>query len=197
MDIQQSQLLAQIQAREAKMTEMKLSYETTYAKEASVLARSRQLLNSLQPIGKVPVEILSMIFLNYLHLSHPPHYDDARGRRRDPLLAVRLTHVCSHWRTAAQGFPALWNQFDLSWPAWTVAFLPLAKSAPLTVIFNTNKRFDSRRFNQRLTPRLFHEFGGRIVCLKISACSKTFQKLGGFFSRITTSFANSEPCQLD
>ena len=48
------------------------------------------------------------------------------------------------------------------------------------MIFNTNKRFDSRRFNQRLTPRLFHDFGGRIVCLKISACSKTFQKLSGF-----------------
>ena len=106
MNIQQSQLLAQIQAREAKMTEMKLSYETAYAKEASVLARSRQLLNSLQPIGKVPVEVLSMIFLNYLHLSHPPHYGDARGRRRDPLLGVRLTHFFSIGELQPKDFPS-------------------------------------------------------------------------------------------
>ena len=106
--------------------------------EALRLARS--LKNSLVPINKLPVEILSMI---------PDYFDEDEGKEEEEdedmdfdedidedwfdeaLLA--LTHVCRHWREVFTSRSSLWTKLDLTNADKTKAYLQRSGTAPLEI----------------------------------------------------------------
>ena len=64
-----------------------------------VLIRIRSLKNTLAPINKIPLDVLTMI---------PDYWDDSD---RDQNL-INLTHVCRGWREAFTSCPSLWACLD-------------------------------------------------------------------------------------
>lgn len=91
-----------------------------YVKLGIVAAASR--LNARVPrINSLPVEMLSEIFR---HLSSPD--------------AVRLSHVCRHWRQVALDDPCLWTDVSLgpgtsSWPSAVAEILSRSRQLPISV----------------------------------------------------------------
>ncbi|PCH39781.1 hypothetical protein WOLCODRAFT_161867 [Wolfiporia cocos MD-104 SS10] len=82
-------------------------------------------LNTLAPISALPPEILAKIFIACVD---EPESGFTRGR----CARIRLTHVCSHWRSVALQSSALWTDLALpAAPALVQEFLARSKSLPL------------------------------------------------------------------
>ncbi|KAF7370585.1 F-box domain-containing protein [Mycena sanguinolenta] len=76
--------------------------------------------NALSPIGRLPPEMLSRVFMFCIH--------------RDSLSWIReVSHICRHWRAVALGCPNLWSFPVFSQPRWADEMLKRSKMAPLTV----------------------------------------------------------------
>lgn len=97
------------------------------------------------PISKLPVELLSIIFV----LSREPEDDDPgsfdTGSVKTPLI---LSHVSRHWRNIARNIPRLWTQICVSWDLFIeddgssgprietnliASYLALSKNCPLDI----------------------------------------------------------------
>ncbi|KAF6763608.1 hypothetical protein DFP72DRAFT_872910 [Ephemerocybe angulata] len=70
----------------------------------------------LEPIRRVPDEILAAVFLECLQ-QEPEGCAAMTPTERTKHPAVTLTHVCRHWRNLAVGTPRLWAQVDLRVPS--------------------------------------------------------------------------------
>ncbi|KAK7691159.1 hypothetical protein QCA50_006262 [Cerrena zonata] len=167
-------LLDNIQARMVTILKMKQTYETAIAQEESALAQDRRLLNSFQPIGKIPMDVLLIIFMFYIQDTLPEN-----AKRRNPFNIVRLTHVCSRWRVVATETATLWTFIDLGWPAWTIALIPRSVLAPLSVVFSSYSPVENYP-TKSLTKYIFKHHPRRIASLKISAPHNIFTWLDIF-----------------
>lgn len=120
-------LIQKIEQRVEMLQEM----ESEMQREKYALACDRQLLNALSIIGSLPEEVLIIIFK--FHIKHTPL------QVRDAFdTSIRLTHVCSRWRSIAVACPSLWNEINIFWPAWAKVFarrsLQLPPSSSLFVL---------------------------------------------------------------
>jgi hypothetical protein len=76
--------------------------------------------NALSPIGRLPPEILSLVFVFCTS--------------SDSLSWVRVvSHICRHWRGVALSCPSLWSFPVFSHPTWAEEMLQRSKMTPLTV----------------------------------------------------------------
>lgn len=68
-------------------------------------------------VGKLPVELLTVIFEEAVAIVHdesrPQDIPGTTTGRMDAAVAVRLSHVCSHWRRAALTSRSLWQNLVL------------------------------------------------------------------------------------
>ncbi|KAI0322024.1 hypothetical protein OF83DRAFT_1167929 [Amylostereum chailletii] len=93
------------------------------------------------PIHRLPVEILSRVFL----LGYTETIDLARPFKRRPLEAdtnfeVLVSHVCSHWRRVAFTVHALWTNIRLRKPAHlhrATEFVKRSLNAPLDILVDS------------------------------------------------------------
>ncbi|KAJ8089422.1 hypothetical protein PM082_014670 [Marasmius tenuissimus] len=102
---------------------------------ASVL---RGLRNSLQPINKLPPEILAEIFVETKQ-NLPSFLPLVKGgiRSFDNHSWLTLIHVCRHWRGVVASFPALWGTIDnLRGGVKSEICLKRSRSAPLDVFLS-------------------------------------------------------------
>ncbi|KAJ7668295.1 hypothetical protein B0H17DRAFT_990001 [Mycena rosella] len=77
--------------------------------------------NALSPVGRLPPEMLSRIFLFCSQSS-------------DSLSWIKeVSHISRHWRAVALACPTLWSFPHFSQPKWADEFLKRSKMAPLTV----------------------------------------------------------------
>ncbi|KAJ7504369.1 hypothetical protein B0H11DRAFT_1710232, partial [Mycena galericulata] len=76
--------------------------------------------NSLSPVGRLPPEMLSRIFL---FCSDPGSLSWIKS----------VSHICRHWRAVALGCPNLWSFPVFSQPKWADEMLKRSKMAPLTI----------------------------------------------------------------
>ncbi|KAF7356579.1 F-box domain-containing protein [Mycena venus] len=76
--------------------------------------------NALSPIGRLPPEMLSRIFL---FCSDPESLSWIK----------EVSHICRHWRAVALGCPNLWSVLVFAQPKWADEMLKRSKMAPLTV----------------------------------------------------------------
>ncbi|KAJ7247647.1 hypothetical protein B0H12DRAFT_1220298 [Mycena haematopus] len=90
--------------------------------------------NALSPIGRLPPEMLSRIFI--FCIRPDSHY-----------WIKEVSHICRHWRAVALGCPNLWSFPIFSQPKWADEMLERSKMAPLTVkadfTYMTPKMVDS------------------------------------------------------
>ncbi|KAJ7442289.1 hypothetical protein FB451DRAFT_1440398, partial [Mycena latifolia] len=77
--------------------------------------------NALSPIGRLPPEMLSRIFLFCSQSSESLSW------------IKEVTHISRHWRAVALACPNLWSIPLFSQPKWADEFLKRSKMAPLTV----------------------------------------------------------------
>ena len=96
-------------------------------------------LNTLAPISTIPSELICEIFLCYTHADRQGDCGDGfltRNRHNIHRNAVRLSHVCYHWRNVALSSPQLWAH--MTWVKhmeWTKELLCRTQQAPLFVHF--------------------------------------------------------------
>ena len=83
------------------------------------------LRNLLQPVNRLPPEILSRVAQRCLQ-------DDAAV---DTRLIVPLTHVCRYWRNCITSDPANWTRISNLSKELTILTLERAKASPLQVSF--------------------------------------------------------------
>lgn len=141
-------------------------------------ARDRRAHNNLQPIAQLPAEILLPIFTTYV--AEAPK--DGVRNYRDPLSAIRLSQVCSHWRWLVIGFPTLWTEIDLRWPAWMAGYLPYSQELPLTVTYDLGP--DSLQRDLPAKAILGYVFGlsvARITKMHVTSCSRHVRLLHQIF----------------
>ncbi|VDB95232.1 unnamed protein product [Peniophora sp. CBMAI 1063] len=114
---------------------------------------SRSRLNATRPVGRLPAEVLSLIFLIYA-LERIPSLSIARKAQGLVLREqgsgwLDVTHVCRAWRHAALGYPALWSccviPLDLG-QDWAREFLTRSGTTTLSVTL------DIRDFKSRAVP---------------------------------------------
>ncbi|KAI6125707.1 hypothetical protein EV401DRAFT_1936883, partial [Pisolithus croceorrhizus] len=79
---------------------LELREKSVKAQVAAERERQSRLAKTAYHVGKLPTEILAEIFVTLV---------DA-----DPCQAVRLSHVCSHWRRVIVGTPVFWRTLVLS-----------------------------------------------------------------------------------
>ena len=87
--------------------------------------------NTLIPIGCLPIEILSIIFLL---LSRPPFRVPIKQKSRQITSSpISISHVCHHWREISLNMPCLWSHISFAelTPAGTAEILARTKMAPL------------------------------------------------------------------
>ncbi|KAL0574623.1 hypothetical protein V5O48_007349, partial [Marasmius crinis-equi] len=102
---------------------------------ASVL---RGLRNSLQPINKIPPEVLAEIFMQTKQ-NLPSFLPLVKGgiRSFDNHSWLSLVHVCRHWRGVVASYPTLWGTIDnLRGGEKPEICLKRSRSAPLDVFLS-------------------------------------------------------------
>ena len=104
-----------------KRTELLTSISSEQA-QPQVLAAKRR-LNELTPVGKLPTEVLLIVFM---YLSSTWHTGDRTW--------FWVTHVCHAWRATAIDFPALWAQIAAHSVEWTQMLLSRSQGAQLDVV---------------------------------------------------------------
>ncbi|KAH6917640.1 hypothetical protein BKA70DRAFT_1487733 [Coprinopsis sp. MPI-PUGE-AT-0042] len=83
--------------------------------------------NTIVPISRLPVEVLSEIFLFLAALI--PYEEDAKKRPG----WIAITYVCQRWRSVALGCPHLWSSISFTHlcDSWVLASFERARDVPL------------------------------------------------------------------
>ncbi|KAH9936681.1 uncharacterized protein B0H18DRAFT_329334 [Fomitopsis serialis] len=71
----------------------------------------RARLNTLVPISRLPVEVLSEIFL---HTAAVRLYVPGRDHDLHPYHWLQVTRMCRHWRAVALSCTALWSRLTIT-----------------------------------------------------------------------------------
>ncbi|KAF8313814.1 hypothetical protein DL93DRAFT_2080689 [Clavulina sp. PMI_390] len=101
--------------QEAELKRINVDFISMIPKGLAPIERARGYINrSLAPIHALPQELLFYIFMHAT--SVPGAYD-----RREPQMVLTLSHVCSHWRSAAYAMSALFTSAD--WNKWSTHLL--------------------------------------------------------------------------
>ncbi|KAH9890694.1 hypothetical protein C8Q73DRAFT_705262 [Cubamyces lactineus] len=103
--------------------------EARQAKVASLLdsiSELRTLYNRTVPISKLPLELLTMVFL----------YATSDGEGNADIISISL--VCRHWRDSSLQTPVLWTRILLDHPAGIRAFLERSRPLPAHLAFKTS-----------------------------------------------------------
>lgn len=80
--------------------------------------------NDVQPISKLPPEVLTEIFRIFVTIHHGYH----------PCHWIAFSQVCHEWRALALNSPTLWTSINLyAGSAYLTDILPRTKKAPLTI----------------------------------------------------------------
>ncbi|KAJ7155425.1 hypothetical protein C8R43DRAFT_430595 [Mycena crocata] len=113
-----SEITAFSSAKHVASAQRQIDQEIRKSQDSIRALQSRR--NSLSPVGRLPPEMLSRIFL---FCSNP-----------DSLSWIKeVSHICRHWRAVALGCPNLWSIPIFSQPRWADEMLKRSKMAPLTV----------------------------------------------------------------
>ncbi|KZV62600.1 hypothetical protein PENSPDRAFT_692374 [Peniophora sp. CONT] len=101
-------------------------------------ARAR--LNALQPVSRLPAEVLSLIPLTCALETRPTWFTRRHAQRtvfRKPGSGwLDVTQVCRAWRDAALGYPGLWSCADIPLhlgQKWARTFLTRSGVTPVTI----------------------------------------------------------------
>ncbi|KAJ7612465.1 hypothetical protein DFH06DRAFT_149365 [Mycena polygramma] len=113
-----SEITAFSSAKVVDGAQRKIDQEINKYRESIRTLQSRR--NALSPIGKLPPEILSRIFL---YCSNPLSL----------YWIKEVSHVSRHWRAVALGCPNLWSSPFFSQPKWADEMLKRSRAAPLTI----------------------------------------------------------------
>jgi hypothetical protein len=89
--------------------------------------------NAILPIGRLPPEIISGVFVAYRK---------TMPLRDWPWQLIALTHVCSTWRSTARSFPSLWTVIDFSHPSLARENRSLSQPLPIIICSEVLKKSD-------------------------------------------------------
>ena len=174
LDIQK--LAEDIAETERAYAETRQSFEEKLETMRQALVAQKRLLDSHQPISRLPNELLLRIFTLYHEMSK---YDTYRPRMsflfsESP---IRLTHVCSHWRTLVLECPTLWNEVDSLWPEWRIRLVARSREVPLTLYHDGRDRYDDKLF-----PYVATHYSHRIEDAILEVVSKNdFERFSRLF----------------
>ena len=110
-----------------------------------LLSVYRQQHNQLIPISRLLPELLADIFrialveasekslnswFKAMGAEFWSYHNGAYGSSR---VAIKLSHVCRHWRTVAKNDPCLWTEIWMTCQRWCWRMLERSKGAPLVI----------------------------------------------------------------
>ncbi|KAJ3546432.1 hypothetical protein NMY22_g2054 [Coprinellus aureogranulatus] len=98
--------------------------------EEDILSFKRS-YNTLSPPNRLPVEILSTIFI--MHCARA--MEELPSSDPESCSWIRVTHVCHHWRAVAMTCTQLWSNLLFVTPELTQFMLALSKTSPLSLKF--------------------------------------------------------------
>ncbi|TFY58185.1 hypothetical protein EVG20_g8247 [Dentipellis fragilis] len=110
----------------------------------ALLCSLRTRYNAVAPISRLPPEVLTTIFGILKKLDPPPNTKpDGPGYH---IGWLRLTHVCSQWRTVALHSPCLWTNVIFSLGSdWAEESLRRSRMTPIVFKFVPSKPWAPRR----------------------------------------------------
>lgn len=102
--------------------------------DASAAIKVRRQLNTLAPISRLPTEVL----LHIIVLARGEFCASAGCRDETSDKLIRLTHVCSFWRTAALAQASLWSNVVVCIWKWDQLeeWIRRSRNAPLNVSYH-------------------------------------------------------------
>ncbi|KAH9890693.1 hypothetical protein C8Q73DRAFT_765077 [Cubamyces lactineus] len=92
----------------------------------STVAELRTQYNKTMPVGRLPPELLRMIF----------SYAIADGKTNAGIICI--SHVCTYWRACALQAPALWARILLNDPSGIKVFLERSRPMPLHIAYKAS-----------------------------------------------------------
>ncbi|EIN04195.1 hypothetical protein PUNSTDRAFT_138921 [Punctularia strigosozonata HHB-11173 SS5] len=98
------------------------------------LCQLRRQRNTLQPISRLPPEVLLRIFV-----------DVRKATERLSPQWIKLTHVCSFWRDVALSSAILWNSPDLLYPELAEETVRRSRGTTLRIMHSKKKVFNPPR----------------------------------------------------
>lgn len=123
-------------------------------------------VNDICPIGRLPSEILVLIFRKALQLSGYGAarllLNDSQARRVPIDMHWTLTRVCSKWRTLALETPSLWTCIDDRDAGALFAFIARSQPLPLSLRYILSEDWDIQRLHGAL-----RDWGARLGRLDI------------------------------
>lgn len=150
-------LLAQVQQEGLTLSTSILN--TAESVTALALATLRRCLNDVQPVSRLPPEILSSIMCLAITSNKPIfQHTSSTPQIQDLNFSWTMAHVCHQWRQAALGCPFLWCTIDSSMlPAAISSMLQMSGMCLLNLqVTNSSKTF----------ARLLQEHSSRIRTLR-------------------------------
>ncbi|TFK86170.1 hypothetical protein K466DRAFT_587439 [Polyporus arcularius HHB13444] len=130
------ELALQLTAFISRMSSNNLHSAESIALRVVLDARAR--INAVTHIGRLPVELLVVIF-TYVAIEddrvqvNPSELEETKFPSFDPRYPLALTHVCRGWRNLALAIPSLWAQIDSRWKASYEAYISRADTTGITL----------------------------------------------------------------
>lgn len=141
--------------------------------------------NSRLPINTVIPDILYRVFVLAIYDTKIPVQS-----------ALRISHVCSHWRRSALGWPSLWAFVDLSATSSMIdLFISRSGQAPLTLTWMEQARsWPIPADVDNCTPKLYLESKANLIVPRL--CSLTLHLFDHQFASLITIFQSSHSLPL-
>ncbi|KAA1475936.1 hypothetical protein DENSPDRAFT_806456, partial [Dentipellis sp. KUC8613] len=142
---------------------------------AALLCSLRTRYNAAAPVNRLPPEVLTNIFGILKKVDIPPTTKpDGPGYH---IGWLRLTHVCSQWRSVALHSPCLWTDVIFSLGSnWAEESLQRSRTAPIVFEFVPSKPWEPRRNLAKINLGALiaqHLHRMRVLNLKTDADSKS------------------------
>ena len=155
--------------------------ESLEAKAHDVLKLIPSLRSLLQPVNKLPPEIISRIARHHMH-------NNFTGTTR-PI--IPLTHVCWYWRESIISTPENWTLISSRSPSLAAPSLQRAKAAPLDIYLDTAQIEETPGFSELLASHIQNTQSLRLDF------SLPIQKLAQMLPNFPQSMPNLRSLSLD
>ncbi|KAF5346640.1 hypothetical protein D9758_013208 [Tetrapyrgos nigripes] len=128
-------LLYKVKRRREELAEMPIAEIDAVERKLHVIAAAiRGHRNTLQPVNRLPPEILSIIF-EHAQLSLSPFLPNIHMYSQEGSEWHSLLHVCRHWRGVIAQTSFLWSTVDSS--TLTAPYLRRSGGSPLTIFLRS------------------------------------------------------------
>ncbi|KAF7794874.1 hypothetical protein EIP86_006017 [Pleurotus ostreatoroseus] len=122
-----------------ELDEINRRYQQDCSRVNNTISSLHRRYNALAPVSRLPHELLSHIFEDFLANHWAPYSQDTKRRLDHEAYKCSMRgrlvplHTCQHWRNVALGNPVLWTHIELRCKSFVRFALAHAMNLPLTI----------------------------------------------------------------